>query len=404
MNRTARRVFLGFTAALLPSLVALYAADVPKPNVVIVHSHDFGQYLHCYGVKTVQTPNLDKLAEQGVRFARLFCTNPGCSPARASLFTGRFPHSNGVMGLTHGNFGWDLNPNEKHLGQFLKDAATRPSASARSMRRSGPQRCGYMKYINESRPPGDDRRHHGTQAVAGKGRPFFLCTGFIDTHRPYAHSMPDSSLGVDVPGFCTTRRGCARNLPSCKCMLHLDKQIGRLIETIRAALVWKPARWSSSLRTMALRCRAPNAQSTSRACDCLHPCLPWPRGLARRRSPERDGVEHRLFAHDSGIRGRAISAEVQGRSFAGLLDGKSYTPRDMIFGELTYHDYYDPGRSVRTETHKLIVNFSSAPGFMDPSQQWYHKSEAAEDPEGVHPDAGVLRPHHRSVGTTQPRQ
>jgi hypothetical protein len=62
---------------------------------------------------------------------------------------------------------------------------------------------------------------------------------------------------------------------------------------------------------------------------------------------------------------------VQGRSLLAALDGAADPHRrDHLFGEMTYHDYYDPRRCLRTARHKLIVNFSAAPAFMDPSQSW----------------------------------
>jgi arylsulfatase A-like enzyme len=73
--------------------------------------------------------------------------------------------------------------------------------------------------------------------------------------------------------------------------------------------------------------------------------------------------------------GIARPSNLQGRSFALLLDGGAYVPRDVVYGEMTYHNYYDPQRSVRTARYKLIVNFSAAPSFMDPSQSWRPRSE-----------------------------
>jgi arylsulfatase A-like enzyme len=80
----------------------------PAFDVVVLTTHDIGRHLHCYGVESVVSPNLDALAADGVLFTHAFATAPQCSPSRASLASGLYPHNNGVMGLAHPGFDWDL--------------------------------------------------------------------------------------------------------------------------------------------------------------------------------------------------------------------------------------------------------------------------------------------------------
>lgn len=59
-----------------------------RPNIIWIMIEDWGYDLSCYGAKGVQTPNIDKLASQGVRFNHSFCTAPVCSPSRSAMMTG----------------------------------------------------------------------------------------------------------------------------------------------------------------------------------------------------------------------------------------------------------------------------------------------------------------------------
>ena len=65
------------------------------------------------------SPNLDVLAASGVKFELAFATAPQCSSSRASLATGRYPHNNGLMGLAHAGFDWELAPSSPHTAAIL---------------------------------------------------------------------------------------------------------------------------------------------------------------------------------------------------------------------------------------------------------------------------------------------
>src|SRR5437763_3515461 len=91
-----------------------------RPNILYVHSHDTGRYVQPYG-HAIPTPNIQRLAEQGILFRKAFCAAPTCSPSRASLLTGQYAHSTGMLGLEHRGF--TMNHYTQHLLHTLRKEA-----------------------------------------------------------------------------------------------------------------------------------------------------------------------------------------------------------------------------------------------------------------------------------------
>jgi arylsulfatase A-like enzyme len=77
------------------------ATQQAKYNVIMIASDDLRTTLGCYGNNIVKTPNLDKLASQGIRFDRAYTQFPLCNPSRSSILTGKFPTQTGVMDNEH---------------------------------------------------------------------------------------------------------------------------------------------------------------------------------------------------------------------------------------------------------------------------------------------------------------
>jgi arylsulfatase A-like enzyme len=83
--------------ALFLHLVGAAHAEAARPNILFIMTDDHAaQAIGAYGSKVNQTPHLDRLAAQGVRFDRTFCVNSICTPSRATILTGKYSHLNGV--------------------------------------------------------------------------------------------------------------------------------------------------------------------------------------------------------------------------------------------------------------------------------------------------------------------
>lgn len=97
MKEVSRRDFLkcagvGAAALMMPGAIVRAAQDKKKPNIVFILIDDMGQRdVGCYGSKIHETPNIDRLASQGMLFTDGYAACPVCSPTRASIMTGKYP-------------------------------------------------------------------------------------------------------------------------------------------------------------------------------------------------------------------------------------------------------------------------------------------------------------------------
>lgn len=106
---------------LLLFLISLNTSKAQSPNVVIVFVDDMGYGdLACFGSPDIETPNLDQMAREGVRFTNFYAAQPICSASRAALLTGCYPNRIGVHQALMPDSPTGLNPDETTIAEMLK--------------------------------------------------------------------------------------------------------------------------------------------------------------------------------------------------------------------------------------------------------------------------------------------
>ena len=111
-----------FCVVVLCSLCFAAGAETDKPNIIFIFIDDQGYYdLGCYGATEFETPRIDALAENGIRFTDYYAAAPICSPSRAGLLTGCYPRRVGLeTWVQRADSKIGLHPDEITLAELLK--------------------------------------------------------------------------------------------------------------------------------------------------------------------------------------------------------------------------------------------------------------------------------------------
>jgi arylsulfatase A-like enzyme len=107
----------------VPSIAAVKAA---KPNILLIYGDDIGYGdFSCYGTESVQTPNVDRLAKEGLRFTNAYASSATCTPSRYSLLTGEYAFRQKGTGVLPGDAALIIRPGRATLASMLKQAGYR---------------------------------------------------------------------------------------------------------------------------------------------------------------------------------------------------------------------------------------------------------------------------------------
>jgi arylsulfatase A-like enzyme len=211
------------------------AADAPKakPNILWLIAEDFGNHLSCCGTKEVWTPNLDKLAAEGMRYTRFYTTAPVCSPARSAFMTGMYQTTIGAHHhRSHRDDGYKLPDGVKVLTDWLRPAGYF-TANVREM----PAGFGFRgtgktdwNFIFQGAPFDSDR-----WADLKSHQPFYAQVNFQETHRKFHAPKKADPAKVEIPPYYpdhpVTRADWADYLDAAT---ELDRKVGLILKQLAA--------------------------------------------------------------------------------------------------------------------------------------------------------------------------
>ncbi|GGF24529.1 sulfatase family protein [Echinicola rosea] len=339
-----------------------------KMNVLFVVSEDNGPELGCYGNQDVSTPNIDQLAETGVRFDNAFVTYSVCSPSRSTLFTGLYPHQNGQIGLATHHY--QMYDSLKTLPGYLHDVGYRTGIIGK--RHVNPATSfkwdyGAIKGANFEKVQLEKYAESALEFIQmDAGKPFFLMVNFPDAHFPLqkqVDGLPPQPLDADdVTGTLPfigvdSRRLREYTANYYNSMARLDIAVGLLLKKLEEEKLLE--------NTVVIYMGDHGPQFSRAKCSNYEAGLRVP--LIIRYPPRNPHV---------GMRKELVSSidivptimDITGAKCPDSLDGRSLLPllgqgsegkwREYVFagGAGATSLFFYPRRSVRNDRYKLIHN------------------------------------------------
>lgn len=365
-------VGLGVGQTLSCSRKRALASGGSMPNIVLFVADDLGwRDLGCYGDKQANTPNIDRLAHEGVRFTNAFVAASSCSPSRASLITGQYPHTNGVTGLTHVRKRLMLSPFHTTMPEILSKHGYNTAMEGKwHVAPYYPTGWyGYRERLSGMLPkdfwiPSSEKALKFIEV--NRDNPFYLELDYMDTHRKddgefyFADGFPVDPENIRVPDYYTLPDGPDIRTDLAKYYSNaskMDMMIGQVV---------------AKLDELGL-------SENTLVCFVSDNGPPYPgnkmtlydRGIGTPLILRRPGKIPAGTTNDNLMStidimptiletaGCPIPRHVQGTSALALAEGNRSEPlHDAVFAEMTYHVNYLPMRAVRTPKWKYIRNYS----------------------------------------------
>ena len=379
-----------------------------KLNILYLHSHDTGRCIEPYGYN-VLTPNLQHFAEDSILFRHAFCTAPTCSPSRAGLLTGQYPHVCGMFGLASSNYGFTLKDYSHHLAQFLQDNGYQTALAgvqheARTPWADPHDVLGYqflLGHTPEGMPVGSCEQQACDFLAQDHDHPWFLSCGFKETHRDnpqegirhgYDDDLDTWKTADDryvrppapIPDIKIARQDWASYRAGAK---RLDEKIGRVLEQLDKT----------------------NQRHNTLIIITTDHGIAWPHGKGNL-TDFGTGVMLMMAGPDgTGLTGGGVIDGMvshldvyptlcdllnldkpdwlQGESMVPLINQQSDSIREYIFTEQNYHGLaFDPQRAIRTERYKYILRAKGPyirivdPG---PINKYLRSKDYASQPDGT---------------------
>lgn len=331
--------------------------------------NDYG----CYGNRFARTPNIDSLARNGLKFTNAFLTASSCSPSRASIITGRYPHNNGKAAELH----LPIAPHLPWFPEILRKNGYYTALVGKNHMTRGPDPDGKTRPAKafDLIDNGQVKDNHGAeskwvQTVRDRPRdkPFFFWFAAIDAHRGWdgdrewkeEYGPRHDPARVTVPPYLIDNLATRQDLASYyNEVTRFDYYIGKVVRELERQKI---------LDNTLILVMADNGRPFPRAKTRVHDSgmktalvAHWPERIERPTAPAGPRQTNALvsaidiaptFLDAAGIK---PAETMQGTSMAPLFSNPGKQIRKYAFSEHNWHDYEAHGRAVRNQQGYLYI-------------------------------------------------